>query len=153
MIVARWTIGTGTAPRRWFWVYVYDSLESMRSGADAYSLQRVTGEFKGAYGLCQESGIWYDDDDAEFTGPPRYADGGLSGVVRLCQEHLPHRIIAHELVHAACIAYRRHVARGIDLGEGFGSLDNEERFAYIYDNLSAEMDVQLSKRMRKELIE
>lgn len=144
LIIARWTIsysGEGR-PRRWFHVFVYDTLEAMHLAAAKYDRSMVAFEAD-ALGLVQESPITYDDDDEHFTGPMYYTQGGFSGVVRLTKENLRLEIVLHEAIHAACIIYRRMYDRELVLGDGFGSIEGEERFAYIYGHIAEHMILAL----------
>jgi len=144
LIVARWTIsyaGEGL-PRRWLRVQVYDTLEAMHLAAAKYDRSEM-GFMADALGLVQESPSFYADDDEHFTGPMHYSQGGFSGVVRLSKENLRLEIVLHEAVHAACIIYRRMYDREMVLGDGFGSLMGEERFAYIYGHIAEHMILAL----------
>lgn len=149
MIVAQWTLSYAPPrpklPRQWFRVYVHDSVETLRRAAVRYDTTGTAAEFKEALGICQESTVLYQDDDADFTGPVHYARGGFAGVIRLAQDHLVLEIVLHEVVHAACIAFRRLYDRNVALGDGFGSMENEERFAYIYGHLAAHMVTALDE--------
>lgn len=143
MIVARWTLSYAPSkprlPRQWFSVYVYDTVEALREAAVKYDTTGTAAEFSEALGMCQESVVFYGDDDADFVGPVHYSRGGFAGVIRLAESHLVLEIVLHEVVHAACIAYRRLFDRSVSLGDGFETIANEERFAYIYGHLAAHM--------------
>jgi hypothetical protein len=149
VIVAQWTLSYAPSkpklPRQWFRVYVHDSAETLRKAAVQYDTTGTAAEFRDALGICQEAIVLYQDDDADFSGPVHYSRGGFAGVIRLAQDHLVLEIVLHEVVHADCIAFRRLYARDLDLGDGFESIENEERFAYIYGHLAAHMVLALDE--------
>lgn len=150
MIIARWTLSYAPSqpklPRQWLSVYVYDTVEEMRAAGEKYDNSEVQTNYPEALGLCQESHMFYREEDVNYEGPVHYSRGGFAGVIRLAEKHLTLEVVLHEVVHAACIVYRRLYDRNVALGDGFeSSMVNEERFAYIYGHMAEHMVLALDE--------
>lgn len=149
-VVETWNIASEHITRRWWQVKVYDTAEALRKAAHRYQPRHGRGYWgPETVGCCQQTTAWVENgkdasDPANFIWPPNFA-----GVIRLVQTELWTEVIYHELLHAACAAYRMNVAARIDLGNAYGpegDLSREEDLAYIYGQLAADMDSALRKR-------
>lgn len=96
-------------------------------------------------GLVQTVPAMFADTDTELKNP-HWPRNGLAGTIRLSSQHLWTEVIYHELVHAACQAYRMNFERVLNLGPGWDDLTKEEDFAYIYGQLAADMNTALANR-------
>lgn len=146
-----WTVASEHIKRRWWQVKIYDTQPAMVEASYRYR-PHLGWAFWGpeTAACCQETApVVLDGEDetdpANFIWPPN----GFAGVIRLVQDMLWTEVVFHELVHAACGAYRMNVAPRIDLGHAYGpagDLSREEDLAYIYGQLAADMDSALRKR-------
>lgn len=136
-------------PRRWVRVRLHPDFPSLRAAAHALR-PGAAGKFAECYG-CFHPTTYRQHVE---TRAIRYPANGYAGTLRLVEpgaatddngNRLPYgEIVAHELVHAAATIYRMNVASVINLGGGRGkSFDREEDFAYIYGELSADMQAKL----------
>lgn len=153
MILSQFKVATGyTAPRRWFWVRIYDSVDSLRAVANRWAVwsNGSGGEYDDCVGCVQEVvpmiPAWYAEDDQDCLpsmGLEWPADG-FAGVIRLSYEWLTTEIIAHEVTHAAVTVFRMNVRMRPELE---GMLDperpNEEALAYAVGELTADLLGQL----------
>lgn len=144
MIVRQFQISTDyTEPRRWFWVRVYDSPESLRKVAGRV---RPKDDFATALGTVQEVTPWVPEgvgpkyQDFLSVDDLGFPDNGFAGVIRLCVDWLTPEILVHETLHAALVVYRMNISQRPQLE---GRLDvernNEEALAYAGGQLYGEL--------------
>lgn len=151
MIVESWKIASEHLGRRWWWVKVHDTSKALARAAHRHQPHNGWEYWRAGNVLgCVQGEAGYEWVDADPSSPKngqmRWPVGGYAGIIRLCSEHLYPEVIYHELLHAACCVYRMNVARSIDLGTGFESLEREEDLAYILGQLASDMSDALRAR-------
>jgi len=150
MIVSRFIIGTDyTPPERWFWVRIYDSVESLRKVANRVSEMRGGRgqEYDDCLGCVQEvapliNADLHDPADMDYLPQSalHWPENGFAGVIRFSKDWLTTEIISHEVTHAALVMFRMNIAmrpRLEGMAPDVGGLRmNEEALAYAVGQLT-----------------
>lgn len=132
-------ISTGhVAPRRWCWVRIHDTVEDLRSAKARLNPAYADPEFDPLVFACWQPTSYLRSADGSVEWP----SNGYAGLIRLAQGHVAAEIVAHELVHAALAVYRMNVKTDARFGRDVGL--REEQFAYIYGELYADLEANLT---------
>ncbi len=125
-------------PRRWFYVYIYDTIEELRRAARRYDRGHRT-DHSDTYAVCQlrpqrsrydrKAKQWQPVGLANFMGVIRFH---LSDGPRIDIE-----VMVHEVTHMAIEIYRLDfaVAYMADLGDG-NTTEQEEILCFIIGDLA-----------------